>query len=507
MNEVLLKASGVVKTFPGVRALDGVSLELRRGEIHALLGENGAGKSTLIKILNGVYGRDEGGLEFGGETIDPRSAKEAEALGISTVFQEVNLIPTLSVAENIMLGRFPKRWGMIDWKAVKKQARGAMGRLGLEMDVGVELRSCSMAMQQMVAIARALDVRCELLILDEPTSSLDEEEVERLFVVLRQLRDQGLAILFVSHFLDQIYGLSDRMTVLRNGGLVGEYLTAELPRMALLGKMLGREVELGGMVRAGTGGEGDGKEKEGAKVFLEVEGMGRRGGVGPIDFWIGGGEVLGVAGLLGSGRTETARMIFGIDPHQVGEVRVGGERVGLSTPGEAIRLGLAFCSEDRKSEGIFPHLSVRENLLFAMQSRRGALGRIPMGEQMELVEKYIRLLQIKTASTETMMRNLSGGNQQKVLLARWLAMEPRLMILDEPTRGIDVGAKEQIEELIERLRVEGMAVFFISSELEEVVRVSNRVVVLRDGKAIGGLAGEFDENAVLRMIAHPTDNE
>ena len=503
MNEVLLSASGVVKTFPGVRALDGVSLRLRRGEIHALLGENGAGKSTLIKILNGVYVRDGGGLEFGGVAIDPRSPKEAEAVGISTVFQEVNLIPTLSVAENILIGRFPTRWGMIDWKAVKKQARGAMARLGLEIDVTVELQSCSMAMQQMVAIARALDVRCELLILDEPTSSLDEEEVERLFVVLRQLRDQGLAILFVSHFLDQIYGLSDRMTVLRNGGLVGEYLTAELPRMALLGKMLGREVELGGMVRAGTEGE----EKERKKPLLEVKGMGRRGGVGPIDFWIGGGEVLGAAGLLGSGRTETARMIFGIDPHQVGEVRVDGERVLMRTPGEAIRLGLAFCSEDRKSEGIFPHLSVRENLLFAMQSRRGALGQIPMGEQMELAEKYIRVLQIKTASTETLMRNLSGGNQQKVLLARWLAMEPRLMILDEPTRGIDVGAKEQIEQLIERLREEGMAVFFISSELEEVVRVSNRVVVLRDGKAIGGLAGEFDENAVLRMIAQPPDNE
>lgn len=502
-SEPLLRARDITKTFPGVKALSGVQLDLYRGEIHALMGENGAGKSTMIKVVTGVYQRDGGSILFGAREIDPRSPRDAEAVGISTVYQEVNLIPTLSVAENIMLGRLPRKWGVIQWRAARGQARAALARLGLELDVSRELRSCSIALQQMVAIARALDVRCELLVLDEPTSSLDAQEVEALFTVLRKLREGGLAILFVSHFLDQIYALTDRLTVLRNGTLVGEYRTAELPRIELIGKMLGRAVEADHAAHHAAPGAAKATAPVRA-TLLEARAM-RRAGVGPIDVRIAEGEVVGLAGLLGSGRTETARMLFGIDPHASGEVRVDGKPARLATPAEAIRRGFAFSSEDRKTEGIFPHLSVRENLVFAMQASRGALRRINRTEQAQLADHYIRALNIRTPSAETPIRNLSGGNQQKVLLARWLAMQPRLIILDEPTRGIDVGAKAEIEKLITSLRENGMAVLFISSELEEVVRVSSRVVVLRDRKKIGELEGEFDENRVLHLIAHPNE--
>ncbi len=486
-----------------MQALSGVRLDLFRGEIHALMGENGAGKSTMIKVVTGVVARDGGTIHFDGREIHPRSTRDAEAAGISTVYQEINLIPTLSVAENIMLGRLPQRFGVIQWRVVRERARAALARLGLELDVSRELRGCSIALQQMVAIARALDVRCELLVLDEPTSSLDAQEVEALFTILRRLRDGGLAILFVSHFLDQIYALSDRLTVLRNGAFVGEYRTAELPRIELIGKMLGHLVEADHAVHRDAAGAAA-KAVPQRATLLEAKAIGRAG-VGPVDVRIAEGEVVGLAGLLGSGRTETARMLFGIDPHLHGEVRVDSLPAPLTTPAEAIGRGFAFCSEDRKTEGIFPHLSVRENIVFAMQASRGALRRIGRAEQAQIADHYIRALHIKTPSAETPIRNLSGGNQQKVLLARWLAIQPRLIILDEPTRGIDIGAKAEIEKLIASLREGGMSVLFISSELEEVVRVSGRVVVLRDRKWVGDLDGEFDETRVLRMIAQPTE--
>ena len=499
MSDPLLSARSIRKTFPGVKALDGVQLDLHRGEIHALMGENGAGKSTMIKIITGVYQRDGGSVIFNGREIHPKSPKDAETCGISTVYQEVNLIPTLSIAENVMLGRLPRKFGFIQWRAAREQARQAVARLGLDLDVSRELRSCSIAIQQMVAIARALDVKCELLVLDEPTSSLDEQEVAALFTVLRKLRGGGLAILFVSHFLDQIYAISDRLTVLRNGAFVGEYKTPEVPRIELIGKMLGRKVEEDHAVHHAAPKQ----QTAAGKALVDAQAIGRAGSVGPVSVRIAEGEVVGLAGLLGSGRTETARILFGIDPHDSGEVRVGGEPVPLRTPAEAIGRGFAFCSEDRKVEGIFPHLSVRENLVFAVQASRGPLRTIPRVEQEQLAGHYIRALNIKTASAETPIRNLSGGNQQKVLLARWLAMQPRLIILDEPTRGIDIGAKAEIEKLIESLREKGLAVLFISSELEEVVRVSSRVVVLRDRKQIGELDGDFDENRVLQLIAQP----
>jgi monosaccharide-transporting ATPase len=502
----LLRARGVGKSFPGVRALDNVDFTVRAGEIHALMGENGAGKSTLIKILTGVHPRDTGTIEFDGRTISPRSPSEAEAAGISTVYQEVNLIPTLSVAENILLGRQPRRFGIIQWRETRRHALRALERLGLELDVSRELQSCSIAIQQLVAIARALDVRAKLLVLDEPTSSLDEQECGALFSVMRRLRDEGLAIVFVTHFLDQVYAVTDRITVLRNGGLVGEYETAQLPKFDLIARMLGREIDEPSPSDPGSrsrSGEADQSGRPEMKVILSARALGRKAGVHPLDLELRSGEVLGLAGLLGSGRTETARLLFGIDSRDSGDIAVDGRFVPLRSPREAISRGLAFCSEDRKTEGIAPNLSVRENLVLAMQAGRGALRQVKLAEQLQIADHYIRALNIKTAGTGTPIRNLSGGNQQKVLLARWLAMQPRLIILDEPTRGIDVGAKAEIEKLVDSLRRQGTAVLFISSELEEVVRVSQRVAVLRDRRKIGEFEGDFDEHRIMNLIARP----
>ncbi len=502
MTAALLEMRGIRKSFAGVQALEDVQLTLRPGEIHALLGENGAGKSTLIKVLTGVHERDGGAIAFEGREISPRSPKEAEARGISTVYQEVNLIPTLSVAENIMLGRQPKKFGVIQWGAMRRQAGRALERLGLKLDVTRELRSCSIALQQMVAIGRALDVQAKLLILDEPTSSLDEQECATLFDVMRRLRVEGLALVFVTHFLDQVYAVTDRITVLRNGGFVGEFETANLPRLELIGKMLGRAVNDEARMTNVETKHPSFVVRPSVAPFLEAKALGRRGVMQPIDLQIAEGEVVGLAGLLGSGRTETARMIFGVDRPDSGEVRVQGEAVSLSSPRVAIRRGLAFCSEDRKSEGIIPNLSVRENLILALQASRGPARLLPRAEQLQIADHYIRLLNIKTASAETPIRNLSGGNQQKVLLARWLALQPRLIILDEPTRGIDVGAKAEIEKLVATLRQKGLAVLFISSELEEVVRVSQRVVVLRDRRKVGELSGDdVNEHSIMNLIA------
>jgi simple sugar transport system ATP-binding protein len=509
----LLRMRGITKSFPGVRALDGVDFTARAGEIHALLGENGAGKSTLIKILTGVYAPDGGVMQFAGRDIAPRSPRDAEAAGISTVYQEVNLVPTLSVAENILLGRQPRKFGVIQWRVMRERAARALARLGLQLDVTRELRSLSLALQQMVALARALDVQTRLLVLDEPTSSLDEQECEALFRVMRQLRADGLAIVFVTHFLDQVYAVTDRLTVLRNGQLVGEFETAKLPRLELIARMLGREAaEPAASRRELTSGarapDESAREAPGAarEVFLEARNLGRRGAVQPLDLNVRAGEVLGLAGLLGSGRTETARLLFGADARDSGELRVRGRTVALRGPRDAIRLGFAFCSEDRKTEGIVPDLSVRENLILAMQAGRGALRLLPRAEQARVADHYIRALNIKAPGPETPIRNLSGGNQQKVLLARWLATQPRLIILDEPTRGIDIGAKAEIEALVESLRARGMAVLFISAELDEVARVSQRVLVLRDRRKVGELSGaDLDERRIMRLIAHHED--
>jgi galactofuranose transport system ATP-binding protein len=493
----LLEMREISKAFRGVQALNNVQLTLRAGEIHALMGENGAGKSTLIKVLTGVYRPDGGTIRLTGKQIQPGSPAHAEREGISTVYQEVNLVPTMSVADNVMLGRQPTRAGFLRKAEMRDRAREALERVGLRIDVGRTLGSCSIAQQQLVAIARALDVKARLLILDEPTSSLSVTEVDYLFKIMRSLRDEGMAILFVTHFLEQVYAVSDRITVLRNGAFVGEFKAAELPRLQLISAMIGREFAQMDKLREEKAGTSESK-----KHFLKARGVGRAGTLKPLSLELGCGEVLGLAGLLGSGRTEVAKTLFGITPADSGEISIEGRTVRMNSPRAAIGHGLAFCSEDRKSEGIAPHLSVRENMMLAMQAKRGALRRLPKAEQEKIVDHYIRALNIKTADAETPIMNLSGGNQQKVLLARWLALQPSLIILDEPTRGIDVGAKAEIEKLVDSLRKEGMSVLFISSDLEEIVRTCDRVAVMRDREKIGELSGaHIEPNRIMNVIA------
>lgn len=495
----MLELSGVAKQFGPVRALSGVGLRLYAGEVHALMGQNGAGKSTLIKVLTGVYPADEGEMRLNGQPIRASSTLDAQRLGISTVYQEVNLCANLSVAENIFAGRYPRhawqRAGAIDWTRMHREARELLARLNLDIDVTQTLASYSVAVQQMVAIARGLSISAQVLILDEPTSSLDDEEVERLYVVLRQLRDQGMAILFVTHFLDQVYALCDRITVLRNGELVGEYPAAELGHNALIAAMVGRE-----LVAAHSTQAADGDARAAEPEWLQTKALNRRGHVKAIDLGIRRGEVVGLGGLLGSGRTELARLLFGLDRSDAGEIVLGGKAVRMDSPATAIQLGLALCPEDRKAEGIIAELSVRENIVLALQARQGlwpAIGRV---QQTTLAEGYVKALGIKTADVDTPIGQLSGGNQQKAVLARWLATQPSLLILDEPTRGIDIAAKQEIMNEILALATQGMAVLFISSEMEEVVRVSDRIVVLRDRAKVGELPAGTDEQAVYAMI-------
>jgi len=498
-QRALLEIRGLTKSFPGVKALQVVDFTVRRGEVHALMGENGAGKSTLIKVITGVYPRDAGTVKLDGLEIFPGSPKAAEALGISTVYQEVNLIPHLSIAENICLGREPTRFGMIRWSEAARRAEAALARVDLKLDVDQPLSSYSIAIQQMTAIARALDVSAKLLILDEPTSSLDEKEVAELFTVLRKLRGEGLGIVLVTHFLDQVYAVSDRITVLRDGQLVGEYQTASLPRTELVSRMIGRALS---QMPPPQHEANEQKGHQQRESLLELRNFGRSGSIAPMDLSISKGEVVGLAGLLGSGRTETARLIFAIDKAQTGEMLLNGKPATFRSPRQAIRAGFAFTPENRKTDGIIPHLSVRENIILALQARKGAVRALSRNEQEELADKFIKLLGISTPGGEQLVVNLSGGNQQKVLLARWLATQPRLLILDEPTRGIDVGAKAEILKLVQSLREQGMAILFISSELEEVVRDSQRVIVLRDRAKVGELSGEeITEENIMRTIA------
>lgn len=496
MNEApTLELRAIHKSFLGVRALAGVDLRLRAGEVHALMGQNGAGKSTLIKVLTGVYAPDAGTLRIAGEAIRPRTPLEAQRLGISTVYQEVNLCPNLSVAENVFAGRYPRRWGMVDWRAMEAQTRALLARLSLDIDVTRLLSSYPVAVQQMVAIARALAVSAKVLVLDEPTSSLDEDEVRRLFAVLRRLRDEGMAILFVTHFLDQVYAIADRITVLRNGELVGEYAVDQLPAPALIAAMVGRELaarrEAAPAPEAASVGD----------ALVELRGLGSKGVLQATDLSLRAGEIVGLAGLLGSGRTELARLLFGLERADHGEVRVRGAAARVERPAQAVALGMGMLPEDRKTHGIVSELSVRENIVLALQARRGVLKNLSGEEQQRLAETFVRALGIKTANLDTPIAQLSGGNQQKALLARWLATQPSLLILDEPTRGIDVAAKQEVMDEILRLAGEGMAVLFISSEIDEVVRVAHRVAVLRDRRKVGELPGGCQEQDVYHLIA------
>ena len=496
--EEILKVSNLSKGFPGVQALSNVDFTLNRGEILGLMGENGAGKSTLIKVMTGFYRRDSGDIHFDGQAVDFTSPNDAVRHGISTVYQEVNLLPQLTVAENIFIGRQPmKKRGGIDWRELNSRAEDAVAKLDLDIDVTRPLNTYSVAVQQMVSIARALDISAKVLILDEPTSSLDAAEVEQLFTVMRRLKSEGISIVFITHFLDQVFAITDRITVLRSGKNAGEFTTEGLSRMDLISSMLGKEFEDLDASRWGSSlgtGEGD--------PLVSMNSVGKKGFIFPFDLTIRPGEVLGLAGLLGSGRTEIAQLLYGVEKPDEGVLQLNGQETALSSPRGAIDEGMGFCPEDRKEVGIIPELSVRENIILALQAKRGALRYIHRKEQEAIADKFIRALNIVTPSSDQLVKNLSGGNQQKVILARWLAAEPRLLILDEPTRGIDIGSKVEIQKLILELAKEGLALLFISSELDEVVRCSSRVAVLRDRQVIGELDGtDISESQIMKTIA------
>ena len=492
----LIQMSHISKTFPGVVALDDVQFTLQKGEIHALLGENGAGKSTLIKVLTGVEERDGGTVLLEGKEIFPKTPQEAQDAGISTVYQEVNLCPNLSVAENVYIGREPKKGGRIDWKTINTRSKELLERLDLQIDVTKTLDSYSVAVQQMVAIARAVDISAKVLILDEPTSSLSTLEVQKLFEIMRMLKKQGMGIVFVTHFLDQVYEVSDTITVLRNGTLVGEYPVAELPRVKLVAAMMGKDFDDLASIKP----EGFTYDKE-APLEISARGLSHKGTIKPFDLDIHKGEVIGLTGLLGSGRSELARSIYGADKAQTGTLKVKGKEVKINQPIDAMNLGMGLLPDDRKAEGIIGDLSVRENIILALQAKRGTFNQLSRAKQEEIADRYIDLLQIKTASRETPIKQLSGGNQQKVIIARWLATDPDFLILDEPTRGIDIGTKTEIQKLVIQLAQEGKGVLFISSEIEEMLRTCNRLAVLRDGAKVGELSGDMTQEKVMKTIA------
>lgn len=504
MNEKsVLEMRNIHKSFPGVRALQGVDFTLCKGEIHALMGENGAGKSTLIKVLTGVYGKDEGEIYLKGdaniqdEPVAIHSPQDAQRLGISTVYQEITLCPNLSVAENMFIGR--TSGPVQNWRKMNADAEKILQSLDIPAKATQQLESCSIAVQQMVAIARAVDMNCKVLILDEPTSSLDEQEVEKLFKVMRDLKAKGVGIIFVTHFLDQVYEVCDKITVLRDGKLVGEYEIKDLPRVQLVSKMLGKELDDMSDIK---GEQTEYNEDDDSVPVIEAQGLQSNAGIKPFDFYIKKGEVNGFTGLLGSGRSECVRAIFGADRVIGGTVKKNGKVVKISKPIDAMRNGIAYLPEDRKVDGIIGDLSVRDNIILALQVLRGFFKPFTKAEANKFADEYIKLLAIKTASADTPIKSLSGGNQQKVILARWLLTNPEYLILDEPTRGIDVGTKVDIQKLVLKLASEGMSVTFISSELDEMLRTCSRLVVMRDRRVVGELSGEeLTQNMIMSTIA------
>lgn len=504
MTAPLLAMQGIDKSFSGVPALLGASLEVGRGEVHALIGQNGAGKSTLIKILTGAYRRDGGSVSFGGIPIEPSSPLDAQRLGISTIYQEINLVPFRSVAENVFLGREPKRWGLIDWGRIHRETERLLERLGIQADVRRPLGSYNIAIQQMVAIARALAIEAKLVVMDEPTSSLDEAEVGILFDVIRRLKSEGVSVIFVSHRLDELYAVCDRITIMRDGRTVASGSMAEFDKLALIAAMLGRglsQVASQGATGFGKRQRGQPGEQDEALLAVTELAAGRR--VTDVSLQVRSGEIVGLAGLLGAGRTETARAVFGADPADGGRVSIAGKPALFKDPRAAIAAGIAFSSEDRKAEGIVPEMSVRENLTLALLPRLARMGVVDTAEQRRIVDRFIDRLSIKCTDPDQPIRELSGGNQQKVLLARWLCMTPRLLLLDEPTRGIDVGAKAEIQALIQELATQGLGVLMISSELEELIEGAARVFVLREGRTVAELSGDgLDEPAIMQAMAH-----
>ena len=496
-NNVVLTMRGIYKEFPGVKALQNVDFTLRKGEVHALMGENGAGKSTLVKCLTGVYEKDSGEIRIDGkdEPVSIRSPQDAQNLGISTVYQEITLCPNLTVAENIFIGR--GNYKFINWRAQEKKADEILQRLNIPAKASQQLGTCSLAVQQMVAIARAVDMECKVLILDEPTSSLDEREVALLFELMRDLKSRGVGIIFITHFLDQVYEICDRITVLRNGELVGEYEIKDMPQVDLVSAMLGKAIDDISRLR-----EERGKYSGKVEIVYEAEGLSSIEGVKPFDFAINKGEVNGFTGLLGSGRSESVRASFAADRVTGGKVKVNGNEVKISKPKDAMECGIGYLPEDRKGDGIIQDLSVRDNLILAQQVLKGFWHPFKKAEAEKIADEYIKLLQVKTASQETPIKSLSGGNQQKVILARWLLTHPQYLILDEPTRGIDVGTKTEIQKQVLKLSKEGVAVTFISSEIQEMLNVCTRLVVMKDRNIVGELKDEqLTQSNIMKTIA------
>ena len=495
----VLEMRNIHKSFPGVRALQGVDFTLCEGEIHALMGENGAGKSTLIKVLTGVYEKDEGEIYLKGlnKPAVIKSPQDAQNLGISTVYQEITLCPNLTVAENMYIGR--GKGQITNWNKMNKDADKILQNLGIPARANQQLGSCSIAIQQMVAIARAVDMDCKVLILDEPTSSLDDSEVEKLFGLMNDLKARGVGIIFVTHFLDQVYAVCDKITVLRDGQLVGEYVIEDLPRVQLVAKMLGKELDdmedIKGEAAVYSGADAD-------QNLLEAEGLQSDAGIKPFNFHIKKGEVNGFTGLLGSGRSESVRAIFGADHVLKGSVKVEGKTVKIHKPLDAMKAGIAYLPEDRKIDGIVGDLSVRENIILAAQVLKGFFHPFSKAQANKFADEYIKLLEIKTSSADTPIKSLSGGNQQKCILARWLLTHPKYLILDEPTRGIDIGTKIEIQKLVLKLASEGMSVTFISSETDEMLRTCSRLIVMRDRRVVGELSGqELTQTKVMETIA------
>jgi monosaccharide-transporting ATPase len=495
----VLEACEISKVFGNHTALDQINFGLRPGEVHALLGENGAGKSTLIKILTGAYQPDGGKVLLEGQEVSFESPLHAQSHGIGTVYQEVNLLPNRSVAENLYLGHQPTRFGLVDRKKMDRDAHAVLERYGLNINPGTELGSYSVAVQQIVAIARAVELSGKVLILDEPTASLDRNEVERLFEVIEGLKQRGLAIVFITHFLDQVFAISDKVTILRNGKLVETRALNDMTRTDVVRMMLGKDIAFSGATNLEA-------ERAADELLVEFNGYGRRRSLQPFSLAIHKGEVIGVAGLLGSGRTEMARAMFGADPADQGTVSIGGKEVSIRNSVDAIRRGFGFCPEDRKAEGIFGELSVRENIVIALQGKLGWFRALNRDEQMEIAGKFGEAMDIRAASLDMPVKLLSGGNQQKVILSRWLATDPTFLILDEPTRGIDVGAHAEIVRTINRLRDDGLALVVISSELDEVVAYSSRIIVMRDRKLVAELRGEnISPGVIVQAIANHTD--
>ena len=496
-DNVILTMRGISKEFPGVKALSNVDFTLRKGEIHALMGENGAGKSTLVKVLTGVHIKDSGEIRIEGydEPVSIRSPQDAQNLGISTVYQEITLCPNLTVAENMFIGRGNYRF--INWRAQEKRADEILTKLNIPAKASQQLGTCSLAVQQMVAIARAVDMECKVLILDEPTSSLDEREVALLFKLMRDLKSRGVGIIFITHFLDQVYEVCDKITVLRNGELVGEYEIKDMPEVELISAMLGKDLEDISKLKD------EKKVYEGKdEVVYEAHNLSSTEGVKPFDFKIKKGEVNGFTGLLGSGRSESVRAIFAADRVTSGSVKMNDKEVKIQKPKDAMKNGIGYLPEDRKGDGIIQDLSVRENIILALQVLNGFFKPFSKAESEKFADEFIELLNIKTASKETPIKSLSGGNQQKVILARWLLTNPQYLILDEPTRGIDVGTKVEIQKQVLKLAEKGVSVTFISSEIQEMLNVCSRLIVMRDRRIVGELKDEeLSQDNIMSTIA------